>query len=115
MAIEGTHLTSTSPSVKLPLQIDPVDQFRAHLLSMKPGHWYIYHTGRLAVDRSKTPSINSVAILASGLQMLNAVELRQERYEKTTIFYYKLRTKRPIRNVDFDHGRKTYLENLQEE
>ena len=94
--------------------IDPVDQFRSRLLSMKPGESYVYYRGRLAQDREKTPSLHIVAILAHGLQMLKAVQLSQVR-QFAGVYEYRVRTNRPIRNVDFDHGRKTYLENLKEE
>lgn len=94
--------------------IDPVDQFKARLLKATPGQSVIYHRGVIARDRVDRPSINMIAILAHGLQMLNRVSLSQKRIMENH-YEYRLRVLRPIRNVDFDHGRKTYLESLEEE
>lgn len=96
-------------------QIDPVDEFRARLLGMVPGETFIYHRGRLSIDRTKMPSLHNVAILANGLQILRAAQLSQQRIAGTETYEYRVRTNRSIRNVDFDHGRKTYLAELKEE
>lgn len=96
------------------MPIDPVDQFKSRLLKATPGENTVYHRGTLSIDRQNRPALHMIAILASGLQMNGRVQLSQRRV-MAGIYEYRLRILRPVRNVDFDHGRKTYLESLVEE
>jgi hypothetical protein len=83
--------------------------FQTVLLRTKVGERVDYHTGHLAHDREHSVALHVIGMLAYGLQMIGAVQLGQERVIPG-IYKYYLRVLRPIRQVDFDYGRKTYLE-----
>jgi hypothetical protein len=97
-----------------PQPIDPVELFKSRLLKAQPGESTIYHRGFLAPDRENRPGLHMVGMLAYGLHLLGRVELTQKRI-MAGIYEYRARVLRPVRNVDFDHGRKTYLKSLVEE
>lgn len=94
--------------------IDPVELFKSRLLKAQPGESTVYHRGFLVSDRNNRPDIHMVGLLAYGLHLLKRVELTQKRTAPGH-FEYRLRVLLPIRNVDFDHGRKAWLEAIVEE
>lgn len=96
------------------MPIDPVDVFKSRLLKAAPGESTIYHRGFLSPDRSNRPALHNVGVLAYGLHLLGRVQLTQKKVMPSH-YEYHLRVLRPIRNVDFDHARKTYLQSLTED
>ncbi len=87
--------------------------FQNLLTKAKVGDEIFYHQGHLAHDREHSTALHVIALLAMGLKMIGAVDLCQRRLRANITEYY-VRVLRPIRPVDFDHGRKTYLAALED-
>lgn len=84
--------------------IDFIDQFKSRVLGLHLGETYRYYRGQLASGRGHQPSIDKIATLAHGLQLLEAAVLTQRRLGVDD-YEYLLRVTRPIRNADFDKAR----------
>lgn len=91
--------------------LNPV-RFENTMIEAREGMAVVYHVGHLAHDREHSTDLNVIGMLASGLQMIGAVQLETNRINARASEYIA-RKLRPIRSVDFDHGRKTYLANKE--
>lgn len=97
------------PRYTLPLT---PERFERAVCDAGEGKALVYHVGHLAHDREHSTDLNVIGMLASGLQMIGVAQLEVNRLNPRASEYI-VRKLRPIRRVDFDHGRKTYLDNKE--
>jgi|ERR1051326_2255055 hypothetical protein len=61
---------------------------KQHLLEMEPGERWAYHVGNLARDRIHETTVNKIAILCQGLQLIGRAALNVQRLDKEQSAYY---------------------------
>lgn len=62
--------------------------FKSTLLELEPGERAAYHIGNLAEDRLEQTTVNKIAILCTGLQIMGRAVLNVQRLDRSKSVYY---------------------------